>query len=130
MPKPMWIRVHEAEVMKFNLPGGEVYGMVQTTTRQAWTLSQVYAPKRTGRLMRGIQYDRPKVTGPYTNVGVVRSTAWHSLFVIEGTTGPIRSSRPGGWMLIEGIWPIREVKGQAANNFMARALAVALRMKR
>src|SRR5690606_12677820 len=94
--------------------------------RNTSALARRYAPVGQGTLRRGIQ--DPEMTGlPRSSHARIVSRARHTLYVHEGTTGPIR--RPNG-----GVMPIRNVharghivayrrtvRGQRANPFLARA---------
>lgn len=121
------VRINDRGIQSLTAPGGDVWRMVRRMGRNTSVLAKAEAPPRgTGRLEAGIQ-DPEMTTVPFEAQARVRSTARHSLWVHEGTQGPIR--RPG-----RGPMPIhnrsrtavlafsRRVRGQRANPFLARAL--------
>lgn len=108
-------------------PGGRVYRFTERVGHRARDYAQRDAPVGQGTLRAGI-------TGPYmhtrtqVSVATVYSTAPHTLYVHEGTTGPIRG-RGGSPMpihnvrnrsVVEGY--ATSVRGQRAQPFMWRGL--------
>lgn len=122
---------HNVTIAGLTRTGGRVYRFTERVGDRARDRAERRAPVGQGTLRAGI-------TGPYMQAGVqesiatVYSTAPHTLYVHEGTTGPIR--RPGGGpmpihsvtnrSLVQGY--ATSVRGQRANPFMWRALRSAV----
>lgn len=126
--KGHYLVIHDAKIESYTLPGGAVSDLTNDVAQATANISKATAPQRYGTLVRGIGWSRAKPQGYGETAAEVRSTARHSLWVIEGTTGPITSTRPGGWLLVDGWLPRKSVRGQAPNYFMHEALAAAMRL--
>lgn len=117
---------NHAGIASLTMPGGMVYRWVFRFTGTVATVGRRNAPVGTGRLRRGIVAP-PPTPGPAMTEGHVYSTAGHSLWVHEGTTGPIRSTS-GSVMPIHNrartsVVAYRwSVAGQRKQPFLARAL--------
>lgn len=120
--------VYDTRIQGMNVPGGEVNNYVRRKVGLTAVLAQEKAPVRTGRLKAGIRTDVRTVRNG--TVGRVRSTAKHSLWVHEGTTGPIFGNAGFLWVPSSkyGTRRVRrsEVAGQRANPFLAEALDVVM----
>jgi hypothetical protein len=127
--------VYDSKITAMNAPGGQVYAYTRHKTEATLRAAKMFAPKRTGRLAGGIRID-VRQTSPDRVVGRVRATARHSMWVHEGTYGPI-TAHTGGRMhdgklsvpvFIGAKRRMRRaaVAGQRANPFLERALAVGM----
>lgn len=118
---------NEAGIQSLTAPGGHVYRFIQRMGRNTRTLAKRHAPVGQGTLRAGIR-GPDMAFYPRAVTARVHSTARHSLWVHEGTHGPIR--RPSG-----GVMPIRNVharahvlayarvvKGQRPQPFLRRGL--------
>jgi hypothetical protein len=121
--------VYDSKITAMNAPGGNVYRYTHHKTEATMLLAKALAPKRSGRLAGGIRKD-VRQTSRDRVVGRVRSTARHSTWVHEGTHGPIVPTsgtymrlRPGGGY---GFSMRKVVRGQSANPFLERAMAVTM----
>lgn len=117
---------NHAGIASLTLPGGQVYRWVDRFTGTVENIARRNAPVGRGELRASIH--RTPTSGLLSaSRGQVRSAAPHSLWVHEGTTGPIRSTS-GGVMPIHNrarttVVAYREtVSGQRAQPFLARAL--------
>lgn len=127
--------VFDSKITAMNLPGGQVYRYADHKTESVLRAAKAFAPKRSGRLAGGIRKD-VRTTSRDRVVGRVRSTARHSKWVHEGTYGPIvaRGTASHGMMRLpayQGAPPGKtilrpRVRGQEANPFLTKALAVGL----
>lgn len=127
---PVVIRVHETAVLRYILPGGEVYGAVEGVIEDARDYAKMYAPVRTGALWRNIRHARPTARSGYKISGYVYANIKYARYVNEGTTGPIHAG--GKTMrfrgdLGRGNWvSALEVSGQRPQRFMERGLTTAM----
>lgn len=139
MAPPWRLQIHETAIEAYLYPpSGEVYELVWDVTRDTRRIAKQIVPRRSGTLDRGIMSERPKPSGPLRTTGVVVSTARHSLWVIEGTVGPITprthkflklpatASTPRSGPFIFK----RQVRGQRPNNFLQHALTAAMAANR
>lgn len=132
---PVIIRPHESQITAYILPGGEVSQEVNHVLKMAKKYAKTMAPKRTGKLARGIQHASPAPVSRLRTKGYVTSTAKHSAWVIHGThrihgkprmrvpshRGPVRGADlPTGSVVMR-----KSVAGQRSNRFMQRALNMA-----
>lgn len=131
MATPVVIRVHETAVLRYNLPGGEVYGAVEGVIEDGRDYAKMYAPIRTGRLWRNIRHARPAPRGAYQISGYFYANIGYARYVNNGTVGPITSKNGknmhfrGG--LGKGPWVSAEsVSGQRPQRFMERGLTTAM----
>lgn len=100
------------------------------TEAVAATARQI-APRRSSKLANSVvtryRDDKGRFVGATRGIPIasseVATRAPHALYVLQGTNTPIRPKHgpymhnPG-----QGIWFRTEVRGQAANNFLERAL--------
>jgi hypothetical protein len=110
---------------KLYRPGGMVHRWMTGMVAEFVANAIAAAPMRSGALKAGIEGSGHAI-GPKQMAGHISSHADHSLAVIKGTHGPIRSTTPGKRMAVgRNLWPPvtprHEVSGQAANNFMFHA---------
>lgn len=84
MPSAFY-HVHDPAVHAYHLPGGEVYNLIWEVTSLGSTLAKMYTGKRTGKLMRSIQGNRPSQRGGYAVAGLLYANAKHALWHHEGT---------------------------------------------
>lgn len=95
-------------------------------------LGRIGAPKRTGNLARSVGRSRGASSGPTRSSVKVTATAYYAKWVLLGTRDVITSRRgfDKKMALPAGVgWPpiyAHFVSGQKANNFLARALNVAM----
>lgn len=156
MAGPVRFRVHERQVGRYIMPGGEVDDLIWDVARSTRDIARATAPRRTGRLARSTRANRPKPTGLLRSAALVYNNAGHVLHVHDGTPpitakgkgwltipranhagGPINPS--GGelrraWIKAGGYdgggdkpyFTTRAVRGQSANPFLANALSAAM----
>lgn len=110
-------------------PGGR---WIYRLSTQMLDASKAAAPVRDGGLRRAHRLTRERGSNQWVQRLRVSNTAEHSVWVHDGTTGPIRRD-DGGLMTLPpgGGYPrirTREVSGQTANPWLERACsAVAMR---
>ncbi len=127
------VTIYEPKVsLQFDTPG-QVGRWASARQREIVAQAKVEAPTRYGELVAGVRAGGALKTGRYSLRRIVLSTAGHSRFVHEGTTGPIFARRYGFMMVpaFEGAAPgrmggtnlvaRRSVAGQRANPFLVRA---------
>ncbi len=111
---------------------GQVGRWATARQREIVVQAKIDAPTRYGELVMGIRAGGARKVGTSLR-RIILSTAGHSRFVHEGTTGPIFARRYG-FMLVpsfDGAAPLRKggteltarrtVAGQRANPFLVRA---------
>lgn len=116
----------QAGLASLTAPGGSVYEHVRTIGRDARLLAAAYAPRRRGVLAAGIV--GPDMSfSPRTATARVTSTAAYSIYVHDGTQGPIR--RPNGRLMPihnptrTHVVTYREtVRGQTSQPFLLSAM--------
>ncbi len=118
--------VYDSRIDSMALPGGDVFRYAKRKTDQTVVRAKGNVKSRTGRLRGGIRGDvRPLARGMV--VGRVRSTMYYSVWVHEGTVGPIYPvsasyllvpARKGSTRRVKRAW----VNGQKANPFLEDAL--------
>lgn len=121
--------VYDSKIDAMNAPAGMVYQYADHKTESVMIAAKAFAPKRTGRLAGGIRKD-VRQTSRNRVVGRVRSTRYYSQYVHEGT-GPLIGPTEGEFMRLRpgngyGFLMKRMVRGQTANPFLAKALAVGM----
>lgn len=131
MGTAMRVVIYDSAITAMTAPGGDVYRYAHRKGQRTTLLAKMNAPKRSGALVRGIRMDIRK-TGRDRVVVRVRSQAAHSLFVHEGTTGPIYAHNPRGlWVPRRKYGTSRRwresVNGQKANPFLTRAMDAEMR---
>lgn len=131
MANPVVVRVHETAVLRYILPGGEVYGAVDGVIEDARDYAKMYAPIRTGALWRNIRHASPSNRAGYKISGYIYANISYARYVNEGTVGPI-TSKSGKDMhfrtnLGKGPWvSAKSVSGQRPQRFMERGLTTAM----
>jgi len=127
-PGRVRMSVNSVGLDRLFLPGGDVWAWSRRVGRETLFESIAIAPSRTGHIkaMHGMTQ---------TPVGrrnvrfTIHNDADYARFVVKGTTGPIRSTRPGGMLLVRPapysrfnrFVPLESVAGQSANNWLQRA---------
>jgi hypothetical protein len=156
MANPVRFRVHERQVGRYIMPGGEVNDLIWDIAKDTRTIARKTAPRRTGKLAGATRANRPKPTGLLRAAALVYNNAGHVLHVHDGTPtitakgkgyltiprenyagGPINPS--GGtlrrqWLASGGYgsgepkpyFTTRSVRGQDAQPFLANALSTAM----
>lgn len=131
------VTIYDANIDRVFLPGGDVWGFMQSLGFRHMSIALMEAPRRTGFL--AAQHNLALT--PYKKRGVrysVGNYALYSDFVHNGTTGPITAGN--GWWedgrrammgpmppSPRGAVPYQHsVSGQTANPWMARAADIAL----
>jgi hypothetical protein len=107
------------------LPGGDVWSWSRDVARETVGEAILTAPKRTGSLAGQHGFNQT----PHGKRGVrwtVFNDSPYAKFVHEGTTGPIKSNRPGGLLLVAAgngfpTFTAKSVDGQDSNPWMERA---------
>lgn len=83
-----FLNVHEHAVRSYIDEGGEVSGLLNDVAQGTWKYSQVYISNghiRSGRLFRGLWWNRSKLTGPLQGVARAGSSAKHTTYFHDGT---------------------------------------------
>lgn len=81
------IDVNEEAVQSYIRPGGEVAGKLDDVAQTANVMNKGWAAAhaRSGRLERGMTWNRAKLTGPLQGTSRIISSAAHTRYVNEGT---------------------------------------------
>lgn len=143
MPRPVLYNIHDRNIQAMISPGGDVASEINDAARAVVALSKTLAPKREGRLSRGIMFSAVKPSGPYEGEARVTFNTRHAAWVILGTPARIypdtkkRLRIPnaqfiGGWVRgadlpNSSVRHVRSVSGQSGNNFPSRAIETVLR---
>lgn len=151
---PTYIRVHEAAVSSYIMPGGEVSDLVNEVARNAQAFAKGYVNSRTGRLVSNIRMNYARPTSPLTTSSMVYANIKHAIWVHEGT-----GLTSGGFIYPNGKYLVlpkdlggsvsggdlyrsrtrngpklyffaKKVRGQAANPYLAKGLRDAMRLIR
>jgi hypothetical protein len=80
--------IDEAAVRSYIREGGEVHDLLSDVARGVKTYAVGYISNghiRSGRLLRGQWWHRPKATGPLTGVALAGSSAKHTKWFHDGT---------------------------------------------
>lgn len=125
------VTVNSKNIQFAHTPGGDIQKKTMQVMRNAKLKAVLGAPARSGELRRSHRIYAPP-GGIYGVTGVLANSAPHARYVKDGTTGPITAKKT--WLLVP-ITPgtssprhlRRSVRGQAANNWMGRALDAAVR---
>lgn len=138
------IVVYDSRINSWFEPGGMAFNWTRERTIEASGRAKLLAPKRTGRLAASIRADTRPLAGNHV-IGRLRSQAPYSLFVHEGTTGPIYATNafapnftPGRFLKVppwygaphKVIWADRStkpwtpvpVRGQSGQPFLSDAV--------
>lgn len=111
------------------LPGGDVWAWGRNVRIEMLETAIAYAPGRTGYLRT--QHRSAETPRGKQNIQItVANDADYARYVHEGTSGPIRSSRPGGMLLVRPspyshfgrFTPLPEVDGQSANPWLRNSM--------
>jgi hypothetical protein len=94
---PKWIPitrtdVHEEAVQSYIREGGAVSDLLNDVAKGVKTYSQGYISNghiRSGRLLRGLYWNRTKLEGPLQGEARAGSSARHTLYFHDGVEGPI-----------------------------------------
>lgn len=123
------VTVYETRISQAFQRGGMIYNEANRLRRVNELIAAVKTPTRTGRLRASVGSEM-LASGVFTCSYAVFAGADYAPYVLGGTTGPIRSNRPGGMMLVRPApsswYPLptyrRSVRGQSANNFLKDSL--------
>lgn len=95
-----YLNIKEEAVQSYIRPGGKVNDLLNDVAKGTYHYSQRYIMNghmRSGRLFRGLFWNRAKLTGPLQGVARAGSSAKHTLYFHDGTanngTGMIRHPR-------------------------------------
>lgn len=83
-----FLNIHESAVQSFIRPGGSVNDLLNDVARDTKLSSMLYISDghiRSGRLLRGLFWNRAKLEGPLQGVARAGSSARHTLYFHEGT---------------------------------------------
>lgn len=128
---PPWryrVTVNSAALDRLFLPGGDVWVWSRDVGREVMFQAIATAPGRTG-LLRSLHGMNQQPGGPRAVRFTVYNDAEYAKFVHNGTTGPITSTRPGGFLLVRPspysffgrFTPLPFVSGQNAQPWLANA---------
>jgi hypothetical protein len=87
-----FLNIHEHAVRAYIDEGGEVSGLLNDVAQGTFHYSQRYISNghiRSGRLFRGLWWNRSKLTGPLTGVARAGSSAKHTAYFHDGVEGMI-----------------------------------------
>lgn len=156
----MYLDVHEEAVQSYIRPGGEVNTLLNNVAKGVKDYSTAYISAghvRSGRLLRGLFWNRTKLDGPLTGFSRAGSSARHTLYFHDGTSeisatymivpknrhaANLSSAFSGagaealaGWKADgkRGRRPVsykNSVRGQKAKPFLTEGLAVSLAKQR
>lgn len=87
-----YLNVNERAVRAYIDEGGEVSGLLNDVAQGTFHYSQRYISNghiRSGRLFRGLWWNRSKLTGPLTGVARAGSSAKHTMYFHDGVAGMI-----------------------------------------
>lgn len=91
-----FLNIHEEAVQSYIREGGEVNDLLNDVAKGVKTYSVTYISAghvRSGRLLRGLFWNRAKLTGPLQGVARAGSSARHTMWFHDGT-GPLISGHP------------------------------------
>lgn len=121
----------EIDQIRATEPGSTIYQAHERAAERLVAEAKEQAPKRSGKMAAAIDYEiRGLGRGLSAIVGVGETgadpdPADYALFVTNGTSGPIYPTDSPVLVILDGRGPVyhKSVSGQAANPFLARALA-------
>jgi hypothetical protein len=88
--------IHEEAVQSYIRAGGEVNDLLNVVAQGTAAYGKAYVAAghvRSGRLLKGIGWNRTKLTGIYTGQAIAYSSAKHTIFFHEGTRAEITGIR-------------------------------------
>lgn len=91
-----FLNIDEEAVQSYIRTGGPVNDLLNDVAKGVRTYSVAYITAghvRSGRLLRGLWWNRAKLTGPLQGVARAGSSAKHTMYFHEGT-GPVIGGRP------------------------------------
>lgn len=103
MPSAFY-RVHDKNVHLYHAPGEPVYNLIAGVTMAGAELARLYTGKRTGKLMRSIQGNKPNQTGGYKIAGLLFANAKHAHWHHEGTLNRAPRPKHGRYMTVPRRW--------------------------
>lgn len=128
------VTIYESRIAGLFSPGAAGDAFMRRFLGDTSSYARALAPRRTSELANSHRTLGPVRRGRYGLRGQVVNTADYAAFVHNGTTGPITSTRPNGWMrlppsgraaVLDGpnAGPVyrRSVRGQRANPWLDRA---------
>lgn len=124
------VNVYENRVSALFTAGTDMDDFLETYQSMLMRLAFAAAPMGgSSNLKRSHRLGGRLMSGRYQRRAIVNNIASYAAAVHEGTSGPIMSSRPGGYMLVRAAPfsrystpTLREsVRGQRANPWMVRA---------
>lgn len=133
--------IYDNRITAMNYPGGMIWRWAFQKSRRIERLAKLYAPKRTGRLAESVSshYTGSSRDNTIMTVSAGGPRAPHAIYVIKGTKdfqGRTRLGRfaPRGYIYpthsraLNLPWgPRARVRGQAANDFLSRAMGDVIR---
>lgn len=153
-----WLDIHEDVVQSYIRSGGDVADLLDSVAWDTAEYGKAYVSAghvRSGRLLRGIYYNRIKPTGPLTGYSRAGGKARHTIYFHEGVLHDITAH--GAFMVIprsrlaantnaaysgagaeryakyaatkkgpKGVIGRKTVRGQRSKPFLKEGLAVAL----
>jgi hypothetical protein len=93
--------IHEGAVQRYILPGGEVAEILDSVAWETKEYGVAYISAghvRSGRLLKGMYYNRVKPEGPLTGFSRAGNSARHAVYFHEGT-GPVITAN-GPFMIV------------------------------
>ena len=125
--------VNSAALDRMFLPGGDVWAWSRRVGRENLFTAIAIAPGRTGQLKAMHGLNQTPVGRQHVRYTVFND-AEYARFVHGGTTGPITSTRPGGYLVVRPSphsyfnreVPLASVAGQRANPWLREAMQTTL----
>lgn len=151
---PTFVRIHEAAVASYIMPGGEVSDLLNEVGRMTQTFARGHVKSRSGALAGNIRMNYARPTSNLTANSMVYANIRHALWVHEGTgkdsggfiypngkylTLPkdLGGSIRGGALYAartprgpKTYFFAKKVRGQAANPYLAKGLKDAMALIR
>lgn len=90
--------VNHRQITMMIMPGGEVARHIDNIAQDAYRFGKRIVPVRTGRLRRGLNWNRSKPDSADRTTAKFISSAAHSFWVNDGTSRIY--ARPGKWLLV------------------------------
>lgn len=122
------VTVNSLAITRLTLPGGDVWRWARDVGRETMFEAIRRAPSRTGYMKAMHGFTTTPVGARHVQY-TVHNDAPYAKFVHGGTTGPIRSTRPGGMLLVRPspysyfnrFVPLPSVDGQPAKPWLREA---------
>lgn len=112
-------RIHDKNIHLMHMPGEPVYNLINETAVVGAELARMYVGKRSGKLMRSIQANRPNQTGGYKIAALLFANAKHAHWHHEGTLDRTPKPKKGRYMTVPRFRGGSISGGQLRRDWMA-----------